>query len=327
MPSFAELQKLQQESTSSSSAAQSNLLTSFFSPVSGTPIPGTDFVTLAAPTPRAICMVYGKDGSGKSTFAARFAPGPVAFINLDGRAEHTVYESIVEHGRTIHFMTTGAPADILNTDHDELKAYGNQVLNKVKRNFTWAVEQSRHGKVRTIVIDTTKELADLVKLAVRGRVDRPAGTKDDKGDYGKSDAVINRELWFFPTLARQSNANLVLVGRGKPKYVGREDTGKILPDTDKVFSAAVDWIAEIRLASVEEKQARLAEASGGQINALKLIEIAQAGPSFEVQISEKAGTNIAELDKVYTEKDWGVHGPFAYTCARMYKGTTVEDWK
>jgi hypothetical protein len=327
MASFAELQRLQQSATSAPSTAQSNLLTTFFSPVSGTPIPGTDFVTLSAPAPRAICMVYGRDGSGKSTFAARFAPGPVAFINLDGRAEHTVYESIVEHGRVVHYMSTGAPADVLNTEHEELKVYAADVLNKIKRNFTWAVEQSRQGKVRTIVIDTTKELADLVKLAVRGRVDRPAGTKEDKGDFGKSDAVINRELWFFPTLARQSNANLVLIARSKPKYVGREDTGKVLPDTDKVFTAAVDWIAEIRLASVEEKQARLAEANNGQVNALQLIQIAQAGPSFEVEISEKAGTNHSELNKVYSESDWKEHGPFAYTCARMYKSTTVEDWK
>lgn len=311
---------------SSGVRSSSPALSSLFSGVTGTPVSGTDFVTLAPPPPRCIGLLYGRDKHGKSTFLTDFCPQPVYNINLDNRGEEAAYRAATELGRLVHYLPTAFPADILSMDHEDAKQYGREILDRLVRNYNAAAEMMR-GKGGTLGLDTVTELADLVKLAVRGRVDRPAGTKEDKGDFGKSDALINRQLWHFPNKARECRVNLIMIARATEIYQDREATGRFTYKCDKVFSSACDWAMEIRKAGVQEQEARFVAENGGKpLSTSQALKIRQQGPQFELEVA-LGGMAIAEEGKVYTEVEWGEDGPFAYACSRLIPRTTVEDWK
>lgn len=292
---------------------------------SGTPLAGTDFVTLAPPPPRTVGLLYARDGHGKTTFVTDYCPEPVFLCNLDNRGEEAAYQATLQ-GRTVYYLPAAFPADILNMEHEDAKSYGREVLDRLVKNYNAAAEQLR-GQGGTLAIDTVKELADLVKLAVRGRWDRPAGTKEDKGDFGKSDSIINRQLWHFSNKARECRVNLILISRAKEIYEGREATGRWTYDCDKVFSAACDWAMEIRKATPQDQINRhLQETGAKEISTSQMLKIKKQGPMFELEVANSK-LNIGEEGKIYTEAEWGEAGPFAFACAKMIPRTKVEDWK
>lgn len=280
---------------------------------------GSDFVVLDEPKKQTVGMVYAKDGDGKTYFCANYCPEPVVFIGFDGRGERVIKQAL-RRGRKIYYLDASMPANVIQMSHEEAQAHADAVLGLTTRNYEWAVERSiKEWGQGTLVLDTSTELRDIVRMSVRGRVDRPSPKTGDKGDFGKSDAVINRTMKYFGDRARNSNLNLILLSRCKPVYEGREDTGRVTWDTDKVFSQAVDWIIEYRMVG--------GGLVGGGMQIIGAPTVAN-GPTFEIMVA-KPKLNITELGKVYRQQEWeaaGV-GPFAYTCTRIVPESTYEDWK
>lgn len=289
----------------------------------GTGIDGTDFLTpdqARLSRAQSVGMIFGRTGVGKTWFVTHYvSPSlPLYLISLDGRAKDAVDDAI-EAGRVVYPAYCDMPADVLSLSHEEAQSYGQECLSKVMRNLRYASDQARKagGKV-VICIDTAVELVDGVRLAVRGRVDRPANTKDDKGDFGKSDAIIKRQLASIVQIGRQSGAHFILTTQAKPIYDGREATGRYTYDTDQRLAEGVDWIVELRR-------------SGGDVGVRTLGSAAVAAkPSWSLSVA-KAGTDRTgeELGQVYTEKDWQEYetGPWQYMSARLYPTTSTEDWE
>lgn len=270
-------------------------------PVNKTPkasLPGSDFIQLGEVKPQANVLIYGHGGSGKSTMGL-FAPSPVAFINFDKRARHAV-KNAERAGRKVHYMEVDFPANVTRLGVEEAKKIGQAAVNKVIKNFAIAVEMSLKGDVRTIVLDTGTEYGEILKIAITGRADRVK-------DYGQSKDLINREFWRLCNMARESEANFIMLSRAKEIWENSEPTGKFTWRGPDVMNDAVDWSAHIRL-----KKGRVK----GKVK-----------KEFEIEIT-KAGVNIDELGEVYSSEDWEpVGGPFVHACMMQYPGTGPEDWE
>lgn len=279
---------------------------------------GSDFILLEEPKAQTVGILFAKDGHGKTWFTVNSCAEPVVLIGLDRRGERAAKEAM-KRGRKVYYLDAAMPANTLQMSHDQAQDHGKRALDLISKNYEWAISKSIKEWGRgTLVFDTSTELRDIVRVAVRGRVDRPNPKSGEKGDFGKSDALINSTLKYFCDRARDSNLNLVLLSRAKPVYEGREDTGRVTWDTDKIFSQAADWIVEYRMVG--------SMVAGGGVQLLGAGAPASAGPSFEMQVTQPK-LNIAEMGKVYRQHEWGDEGPFSYLCTRVVPGSTSGDWR
>lgn len=258
---------------------------------------GSDFTVLEGIKSQANVLIFGDAGNGKTTFALRYAPAPVAFINFDNRGKHAVLNA-QEDGRDIAYLHVGYPANYLRMDSEEVKKVGQKAVRKVVDNFEWAVRQSEKGNIRTICLDTATEYDEILKLALSGRIDK------EKGDFGKRKDLINREFWRLCNLAREGNAHFIMLSRAKPIWENNEPTGRFTFRCPEVANDAVDWTGHIRLRK-------------GRKGVTK--------KEFEMEVT-KAGINIEELGEVYREEDWDEEGPFVHACMLQY-GTGPEEWQ
>lgn len=280
---------------------------------------GSDFILLEEPKAQTVGILFAKDGHGKTWFTVNSCPEPVVLIGLDRRGERAAKEAM-KRGRKVYYLDAAMPANALQMSHEQAQEHGKNALDLITRNYEWAIGKSiREWGRGTLVFDTSTELRDIARVAVRGRIDRPNPKSGEKGDFGKSDALINQTLKYFCDRARDSNLNLVLLSRAKPVYEGREDTGRITWDTDKIFSQAADWIVEYRMVGQMV-------GGGGPIQLLGAMPAMSAGPSFEMQVTQPK-LNIEEMGKVYRQHEWGAEGPFSYLCTRVVPGSQTEDWR
>ena len=287
-------------------------------------IPG--FSVLDTPRPQTVNLIYGPDGSGKSTFAARYAPDPVAFINLDGRAEETVVESTKLYNRKIQFTQIQLPPNIADSKSDE------RVMRKCKQhiesffNLIKLVIKPRYG-IRSIVIDTATELDMLFKVGIRGHLGQGE-------DFGATDISISATWFDLFNLIRPSGVNLIILAREGDIWKAGKSTGKLKPRCNKAVSSAVDWSAYLENLSRPNK------------------------PNFKLTI-DKAGTRGDYKGKIYKQSHWedidsylmlmeelednddedsidrlsrlsinnctGL-GPFVTICRDMYQQVDVKEW-
>lgn len=244
---------------------------------------------------QANMMAFGDAGTGKSTLAAVFAPGPVAFINFDRRASHVVNEA-KRLGKVVRYLDAGVPANVLKMGEVECKKYAQESLDKVTRNFEIAVRESQRGNCRTICIDTGTELAEIITLAIRGHLDKG-------NDYGRSKDLINREFWRLFNTAREGLAHLIILARARAVWVDNQPTNRFTFRGPEVLNDGVDWACHIRL---------------------KKSVVGRPKKEFEIEVT-KAGVNIDELGAVYTSKEWDDSGgPFVLGCMRQYGTAQAE---
>lgn len=307
---------------------------------------GSDFLVLDRPKRTTVGIVFARDGMGKSYFATNFCPPPLVVIGLDGRAEHVIYNASTLN-RQVYYLDASTPFNVMEMTHQEAQAAGDASLKLITRNYEWAVAKSIKEWGRgTLVIDTSTELRDIVRMTVRGRVDRPAPQKGEGFLGAQMDAIINRTLKYFADRARNSNLNLILLSRSKPIYDGREDTGRITWDTDKVFSQAADWIVEYRRAA--PGFAAMAGAGMGLLGmpgavtapvlgmmgapampgAGMMIPGVAADPTYEI-VATNPKLAHGEQGAVYRQSEWEAAGvtPFAFMCERLIPGSTADEWK
>lgn len=310
-------------------------LASLFSTITGTPVPGTHLIRPARRRPYTISLLYGRTGSGKTqlitghrdsptnTLLLGGFPGPLTYCDLDNRAYDSVVDAI-ECGKDIMYMPCALPAAILDLSHDQAKDFATESLARLKQTFTWGVEQAKgsRSQVNAIVLDGVKILGDLIKLAVRGRTDRGTPKKGDPFPAAL-DMLINRELWFFANKAREGACNLIMIAQATQVYDGREATGKLTWDCDKIFAESADWIAEVQISSVEEKLAKMAEEGGGKLTAGQILEASSARPSITLRVAKP----LMLEGTTFTENDYGSDSPFAYACSRLITHSKIEDWR
>lgn len=253
------------------------------------------------PKKQAIILVYGEGGSGKTAFAAQFAPHPVTIINYDGRARPVV-ERARSEGRIINLAELRVPSKRLSPK--EMMEKAGRLIEDVEINFIKAVEESRKGNVRTIQIDTATEHSQIIKFAYDGVVEQ---TK--KGAFGKDKDFIYNRWWELFYEARSSPVNFIIAARSSEIWIedeqGRQKaTGRYKYKCPAVINDAVDLSMHIRLKK-------------GAAGRLK--------KEFELEVT-KSGPNLAELGQVYTQKEWGDMGPFVWSCLMQYEGSSPEDW-
>lgn len=259
---------------------------------------GSDFTAPPVPKRQAKITLCGLEGTGKTTFALKYAPDPIALINFDGRAGYAAQQA-VEVGKKILMTEVRITGDINRMGEDAARKAGQAAIDKTMKNLEAAVRASQKGDVRTICFDTGTEYGNFVTLAFRGKLGLVK-------DFGKSKDLINQQLLRIYQLVADGNAHLVMLTRAKGTWEGDTPTGEFEPRAYEVLSEAADIVAHLRFK----------KAGRGKIS-----------KESEIRIL-KAGTDRSQLGAIYREADWeDLGGPFVYACLMNYPGTTPEDWQ
>jgi len=282
---------------------------------------GTRFYTLKPNRRPARILLYGDGGTGKTYFAARYCPGPIAFINFDRRAKDTILKAQQETGKKIWYQEIRPFPDAINMTSDESKKVGKEQLKILLDEIYSAVRLSQRGDVRTICLDTATEANAVINMAISGRPDRAAD------DYGKSKDMATWQWKSILNGVFDGEANLILLSRAKEIYNGREGTGKFTYRCPAELNDGVDISMEIRTVVPGMNAIAGGLKSFASVGVSGTLPGMQTGPRWELYVT-KAGANAAELGQTYTSTEWDLlGGPFVYACMRQWVGTTPEDWK
>lgn len=309
-----------------SSAAASN------APTPGAVIPGTDFTIIDKPKRKAVVLLLGDGGTGKTTFGVKFTPQPAVLIGFDGRSQY-VEEAMKLAGHPVPAVQIAPPSVLQKSDN--VKVAAQDALRKFFKNYDGAIQASLTGGVRTIVIDTGTELGAIIQLAVRGTLDQV------KGDFGRSKDQINQIWWKIFGAARYTgNAHLIVLARAGAIWENNEPTGDFKAKVADEVRDAVDFSLHIRLAPKLAGLTMAASAGPGLVGAsgasvggglVAMGPMSGAGnvqKEFELVVKKSGNTNpTKDLGLVLRESDWGEDGPFAYACSRLMPGSQPGDWK
>lgn len=311
-------------------------------PLANAVIPGTNFRIIDRPKRKAVILCFGDGGTGKTSFGLVFTPQPAVLIGFDGRSEF-IEETQKNLGRPIPAVQIAPPSVLQKSDN--VKAAAREALREFFLNYDGAIEASKTGLVRTIVIDTGSELGEIITLSVRGTLENV------KGDYGRSKDQINQIWWKIFGAARfTGNAHLVILARASAIWENNEPTGDFRARVSDTVRDAVDFSLHIRLGAgappvIGMPAAPAALVPGavpvpmagmpGAPGAGLLMPVMAAGPGgarrpkeFELVVKKSGNKNpLEKLGEVYRQSDWGDVGPFAYACAQLMPGTTPDDWR
>ena len=267
------------------------------------PKPKSDFVVLTRDdlVYKAVCLVHGPPGCGKTTFACRYAPEPIAVINLDCRAKGVIVNIMEEWGLDIRYVHIDYPRDVFafNPSDKPDKAEKEMLLrnqsaaippvDKVLRNYYWALNEP-YEAISTVVIDTVTEFSDLMYIRARGAMDLA------KGDFGRSKGLVNRQLQTMVEAAKAAEKHVIFLSRSREIWRANEPTGEFIPRCPDAVVENVDWHGY-----------------------LKAVGSNTGNTKWRLKMT-KAGANGDELGKVYKSEQWekGDVGPFAWACALQY---------
>lgn len=308
-----------------------SLISQLFTATPGDRIPGTrGLVTLSRPKSKAVALIHGLDGCGKTSFVVRHSPGPIGLLNFDRRGEEIAYDAMETYGKTVHYLDAALPANIANYSAADAKLIAQEVLDATIHDYDWMIEEARQDRLATIGLDTGTELTRMLYYATTGHPIKERPTKDSPGDFGASSRAINEYIWYFVNRARECRkVNLIILSRCKEEYAGPKPLGTYTWDCHKVFHQAVTWSAHLAIVSTAEKEAELAAKSpDGKLSSSDILRIRREGPSFSLRVTKTGFPDtLPELGRTYLESDWGEDGPFAYACSKLIPGTEIEEWK
>lgn len=263
------------------------------------PAAGSDFTLPPRPKRQANILLYGDGGVGKTTFALRYAPDPVAFLSFDRRGDNAAWEAH-SSGRKVLFTRIDYPANITKLDHVQAQKIGQAGVDKVIRNVEWAVRESQKGNVGSITLDTGTEFNEIITLAIRGRLDKV------KGDFGASKDLINRQWWRLLNLAREGDAHFIVLARAAAIWENNEPTGKFKYRGPDVMNDGVDWSGHLRFSKKVPKRDEI--------------------KTHEIEVT-KAGLFLPTLGQVIKTEDWeDLGGPFVYGCWINFPDSEPQDW-
>lgn len=281
-------------------------------------IPNSHFQIIDRVRHKAVILVFGDGGCGKTTFGAKYAPQPAVLIGFDGRSQYVEMEQKLA-GTPIPAVYIPPPSVLQKSEN--VKSAAKEALNEFFYNFSAAIEASKAGKVATTIIDTASELGEIITLSVRGTLDAI------KGDYGRSKDQINQIWWkIFGAARYQGNANLVLLARASSIWVNNEPTGDFKARVTDVVRDAVDFAVHIRWATSTIPVDSAGLPIMPVMPTLPMVGASAKPKSFELVVT-KAGNQRSELGAIYSEADWEGVGPFAYACSKLMPGTTPDDWR
>lgn len=172
-------------------------------------IAGTSFERANEPAKRRLIVaIDGLEKSGKSDFALRDTPAPIAVINTDVGLEGVVqkfqdHKEIYKSDHILNFPIGGDPVKIATM--------ANIVWAKAKKDFFGALENK---KIRTLVVDTATELWELLRLARFGKL-----TQVMPHHYGP----VNAEFRDLINRSYDYDTNVILLHKLKKEYVTGKD--------------------------------------------------------------------------------------------------------
>lgn len=247
---------------------------------------------------KAKIMLFSESGIGKTDFICRNSPDPIMIFDFDGRSLRTVKKVRKETGKAIHYVRIYLPGE--EGEPEETKLFAQESIKKAIRNLRWAVKQSLSGEMKTIGWDGCSEYDLLAKLAYDGA---KVQTKD--GAFGKDKDFVNYQFWRVFNIVNRGTAHFILTAREKEIYKDHQSTGDFTFRASKVINEAVDFSLQLKAKDKLSGEGKKYE-----------IEIVKCG------VDDRSNSKVG---KVYKEKDWQEHGPFAVICSDVYGGD-VADW-
>lgn len=260
-----------------------------------------EFVEAPKPVKRAVCIVYGPTGQGKTTFAlSSIWPGQKgAYIDTERRGLWAIDARQARIGEKILYL----PLDYLRKGSGKtdaaIMAEASKVWDTYMRNYEDALKASIDGRgVQTVIVDTASELyKTTLFFKIFGRTDKVL-----QRDHG----IPRSEFRAMTRMAREYPVNLILICHEKEEYLNNTPTGRMTWAGFEEMGADVDFSVRARI--VQNKRPKEGESA----------------VSYELSV-EKALEGDT-LGQVYTNADWEPFGPFVYTCMQQFVGTGPEDW-
>jgi hypothetical protein len=198
--------------------------------------------------PRIIMALSGHKGHGKSHFAFT-APGPIGYFNLD-MGEEGVIQKFCDK-KKIYPLLIPLPA----TSNDEgdgtdqaakeamvraIKKEASTVWNKFIKAYYTALAE---GEIRTIIIDTSSELWELLRLARFGRA----------SNVEHLYTPVNAEFkGLFQAAVKAVGTNVIFLHRYKEEWIKKNFTGNYIPAWFKGTPFGMQIVAHMRRIDPEE---------------------------------------------------------------------------
>lgn len=168
---------------------------------------------------RLIIRIGGHEKNGRTTFGLT-APGPLAFFNLNNRAEH-VLDKFVKEKEIWEYRYNLRIA--VNKEHWK------EQWDKFQDNFYSAVS---HPDIRSLVIDTETDVWEIRRLAEFGR----------ESNIPTKYVPLNKDMRNIFEAINESDKNLVVISEMKKQYSSYIDhNGKEIATWDGKTYAMAGW--------------------------------------------------------------------------------------
>lgn len=180
--------------------------------------------------PRIILLVWSHNKGGKTHFSIMTTPEPVAYLNFDKSFEDVVSKAI-KSGRKIYpkWYQVNSPSArpyvgvAINSTENKLRMEQEQSAYKnLFDTFLADYEQLlRHPQIRTVVVDNTTVLYNIVQIAQFGRL-----SNNNKFQY----QTVNQDMKQLIDMAGRSDKNVIFTARAGKVYVGDNWNGELSAD-------------------------------------------------------------------------------------------------
>jgi hypothetical protein len=175
------------------------------------------------PRPSVVWDIAGPTMTGRTDFLCH-APGPIAYVDIDGNAEDTVrkhqldaqgrariYYAAYEREMPAGIFATLQGADTEKALHEQTRNASLPLMLKLMRDVKGAAES---GKFRTICIDTQDEIWQTIRLAHFGRLAKVPGHLYDKA---------NADFRYFISTVKAAGVNLLMASKVEDEWVNKTD--------------------------------------------------------------------------------------------------------